>query len=317
MKTSVNTKLLSAFLLVLAAASSRVDAQEENERLGSSIPLENTIMNRDVAFRWRGEIQDSEDNNSLISEDPSLAYYPQRMYATELKMFMVNGATASAMYDEWQNDQGLDVFRASGGVGVPVGEAWRVDGRATYFDRENYPDTQFYYLSAGRPVGDFYTYSQYRLSLDGKNENNGFTQGHQVSEYLSWNPTKTFRLGGQGAYCKKENDDDSGYARVFTSISFFDYWTSLRLEVLDYESRFYADYREYKAYLYQKITTATLLRFQYRYYTDDQDRRSHGPGVKVIHFFGPRVCGQVGYVRYTQQEGPDFDSFLAGMSVIF
>jgi hypothetical protein len=310
-------KRIGLVLLALAATSLQVTAQEENERLSSNIPLENSIANRDVAVRWRAEVQDTEDNSGLISEDPALAYYPRRMYTTELKMFTVKGATASAMYDEWVNDQGLDVFRTSGGVGVPVGEAWRVDGKASYFDREGYPDTQFYYLSAGRPVGNFYTYTQYRLSLDGKNENNEFIQGHQGSEYLSWTPIKTFRLGGQGAYCNKENEDDSAFGRLFTAMSFFDYQTAIRLEVLDYESRLYTDYREYKAYLYQKLTTATLLRFQYRYYSDDAHQESHGPGVKVIHYFCPRICGQLGYVHYTQREGPDFDSFLGGMSVIF
>ena len=292
-------------------------AQEENERLGAGIPLENSIANRDVAFRWRWEVQDTEDSHELISENPSMAYYPRRMYTTELKMFEINGATASGMYDNWVNDQGLDVFRASGGFGFPAGEDWRIDAKGTYFDREELPDTQYYYLSAGRPLGKFYTYSSYRYSVDGKDISNGITQGHQASEYLSWMPVKTFRLGGQVAYCKKENGDDATYGRLFSTISFFDYRTSFRVEAFDYESLLYADYREYKAYLYQKLTSATMVRLQYRYYTDSESRESHAPGIKLMHFFSPRVEGHVGYVYYTQRVGVDFDSYLAGMSVIF
>jgi hypothetical protein len=303
-------------VLMLALVACHAGAQEENERLSSSTPLENSIANRDTAFRWRWAIQDSQDAEGALEEDPTLALFPARLYATELKMFRVNGATAFVMHDQWQNDQDLDVFRTSGGIGVPVGD-WRVEAKATYFDRETYNDTQFYYLSAGRPLGNFYTYSQYRLSLDGKTADNEVITGNQLSEYLSWTPTKTFRLGAQGAYGEKDNDDAAGYVRVFTAKSFFDYRTSIRVEALDYESRLYPDYQEVKAYLYQKLTPSTLTRLSYRYYNDDQSRESHGPGVKLIRFFGPRVACHVGYVRYLGEDGLDFDSYSGGMNVIF
>jgi hypothetical protein len=303
-----------AALAIIAVPCSR--AQEENERLSASTPLENSIAHRDVAFRWRWEVQDTHDSQGALDADPSLALYPTRMVSSELKMFTVNGATAFGMYDQWQNDQDLDVFRASAGAGIPLGE-WRVDAKATYFDRETYNDTQYYYLSAGRPVGDFYTYSQYRLSLDGKNVNNGFVSGNQLSEYLSWTPVKSFRLGVQGACCAKENDDDSGYLRVFTARSFFDYATSVRLEALQYESRLYPDYREVKGYLYQRLNAVTLARLSYRHYADNRHNESHGPGLKVIYFLSPRVACHLGYVRYIRRNGPDFDSFLGGMNVIF
>jgi hypothetical protein len=316
MTTFPQRTFIGAFLAICAAAG-WVDAQEENERLGSGIPLENSIVNRDTAFRWRWEVQDSEDNHDLLSEDPALASYPQQLYTTEMKMFRVNGASAFGMYDLWQNDQDLDVFRASGGFGFPAGESWRIDLKGTYLDRETIPDTQYYYFSAGRPLGQFYTYSQYRYSSDGRDINNGISQGHQLSEYLSWNPIKTFRLGGQVAYCIKENGDDAAYGRIFTAASFFDYSTTVRLEVFDYESLLYTDYREYKAYLYQKLSSSSLIRLQYRYYNDSESRESHGPGVKLMHFFSSRVEGHIGYVRYSQSEGTDFDSFLAGMSLVF
>ena len=304
------------FALTLLCVAPQASAQEEDERLSSNTPLENAIANRDIAFRWRWEIQDTEESGDVLGEDPALALYPTRMYSSELKMFTVKGGTAFVMHDQWQNDQGLDVFRTSGGVGVPAGD-WRLEAKATYFDRETYNDTRYYYLSAGRPAGNFYTYTQYRLSLDGKTVNNDFVAGHQINEYLSWKPTKTFRLGGQGAYCVKENDDDSSYIRLFFTKSFFDYNTAVRVDAMQYDSRLYTDYLEVKSYLYQKLSPAALLRFGYRYYHDDQHRESHGPGVKLIYFFSPRIACSIAYTRYTRKDGPDFDSYMGGMNVIF
>lgn len=315
--TSLSSKTTTGLaLLILALSTSWVAAQEENERLASSIPLEASIAGRDVAYRWRWEVQDTE-GSTLVEEDPALAYYPARMVTTELKALGVNGGTAFIAHDQWRNDQNLDVFRSSVGGGFPVGDNWRLDLKGSYFDKEDFYDSQYYYLAAGRSFGNFYFYPSYRLSLEGKTPDNGFIQGHQLNQYLSWNPTKTFRMGVQGGYCKKENDDDAGYVRVFLSKSLFDYGTSVRLEALDYESKLYANYREYRTFLYQKLNVSTLARVGYRYYTDDMGHYSHGPGVKLIHFFSPRVSAHIGYVHYVQGAGIEFDSYLAGMNVIF
>jgi hypothetical protein len=302
--------------LMAALAAGPVAAQEETERLSSGIPLENRIAGRDLAFRWRWEVQDSEESMGPLDEDPTLARYPTRLYTSELKMFLENGVTAFVMVDQWENHQDLDVSRTSGGFGIPV-EGWRVEGKAAYSAQGTYNDNQFYYLSLGRPLGAFYTYTQYRLSLEGQSDNSGYITSHQLNEYVSWTPVKTFRLGAQGGYCEKENRDDSGYIRVFSTRSFFNYRTALRVEALCYESRLNPDYREVKSYLYQKLTDSTLLRLGYRYYGDDDSQESHGPGVKLIHFFGPRIACHVGYLRYVSPDGPDFDSVLGGMNVIF
>jgi len=303
-------------LAALAAAVPWARAQEENERLASNIPLECSVVDRDIAYRLRWEVQDTE-GSTVVDENPNLAYYPQQMFTAELKALGVNGGTAFISHDQWRNNQDLDVFRASGGGGFAVGDQWRIDLKGSYYDREDFYDTQYYYLAAGRPIGPFYTFTQYRLSMEGKTTDNSFIPGHQLNQYLSWAPAKTFRMGVQGGYCKKENDDDSSYERFFLNQAFFNYRTSVRLDAMIYQSRLYADYQESRAFIYQTLTDRTMLRVGYRYYSDDWGRYSYGPGAKIIHFFSPRVSAHIGCVRYVQGDDLDFNSFLAGMSVLF
>ena len=304
------------YLLALATAASSVLAQEENERLAAGIPLEVSIVNRDIAYRWRWEILSTADDKDVLDQNPGLASFPAQMYTTELKALGINGQTATIMYDRWKNSQEGDVTRVSGGLGFSVTEDWRVDIKTTYVDREAMYDSFYYYLLAGRSIGKFYTYSQLRLSTDYDVPVDGFVLGYQVSEYLSWRPVPTFRIGAQAGVCQKENYDDSFSLRAFMTKAFFDYRTSVRLEATDSESPLFADYREYRAFVYQKLRHDTLLRLSYRYYTDDRRRDSYAPGFKLIYFFSPKVSCHIGYIRYNRGDVIDIDCYQVGMNVL-
>jgi len=305
------------YLLAIAMAASWVFAQEENERLAAGIPLEVSIVNRDMAYRWRWEIQSTIDGEDVIDQNPGLANFPAQMYTTELRMLGIDGETGFIMYDRWENALHGGASRISGGIGIPVTENWQVETKSTYVNREATYDSYYYYLLAGRSIGRFYTSSQFRFSMDDGVPADRSVLGYQLSEYLSWKPFPAFRMGTQVGDCQKENRDDSFFWRVFLAKAFFDYRTSVRLEALDSESSLFADYREYRAFVYQKLRTDLLLRLGYRYYTDERHRDSNAPGFKLIYFFSPKLSCHIGYIRYNQHDLLDFDSYQAGMNVLF
>jgi len=304
-------------------SASRALAQGD-EGLGEEEFRENSIVGRDLAFRFRYETQFSEDDGDLIDQSPDYARFPATINSAEAKLFQSSGASYSGTYSLWDNDQGLDSSRWSWKARLPItttdftdftdvpphislayryqeGDASNLAWQAWQVGYDTYP-TKTVYLSL-----------QYRYSVLG-----GETSGHQVTEYMTWTHGKTLRIGEQVALSKTEGGEGvtPWYARLFTTVFLIEKWTSVRLEARHYQSDDDYSYEDYKTYLYQKIGRHSLLRLDYRYFLDRDGLDSNAVGLKLKHYLTPRFSVHVGYRYYEHSEGLTFDTYYAGLSLL-
>lgn len=292
----------------------RTAAQEEDETLVEGVPLENAVVGRALAVRLRAEMQFTEDDDDIIDQNINYKRFPAKMYAGEIKLFQKDRFTFGVADEVWKNAQDLSVDRWGWNTRVPLGKIWRMTLKYKRWDEQDGPDKNYHYAGLSRFVGKkIYSYTQYRHTTEGGDE-----IGHQLSQYISWNPEKRLRMGGQGAFSRES--DSSGmkpwYARLFTTIFLIEDLTSLRLEAQHYESAADLTYEEYTSYLYQKLGSQSLLRLDCRYYHDNSDLTSYAWGIKAKRYFSPRVSAHIGYRWYDHSEGTDFDTVFAGASVL-
>jgi hypothetical protein len=303
-------------------------AQDTDEALFEGVPRENAVVDRDLALRLRFEAQVTDDSDELIDTDIAYARYPSRMYSGEAKLFDSSRATISTTYALWENDQDME-GRSWG---------WRVrwpmfTERQTVYDsnvsssflslqyrfqedpESSENDLHNYYAGVDRSFENgIYAYLQYRYTSQG-----GESTSHQLYEYLSWKPWDGSRIGQVAAATRQDGAGDSftpWYVRLFAACFLVDDWTSLRLEARHYQSTDDLSYQEYKAFLYQKLTPRGWIRFSYRHYMDSEEISSDAWGIKYKFVLSPRASAHIGYRYYDQSEGLDFDTYVAGISLL-
>jgi hypothetical protein len=297
---------------VFLAAS--VLAQDDEILASGGKPLENQIVDRELAVRLRLEARGTQDSEGLVDEAPALRFSPQQMYAGELKLFHSSRATLAGSYEYWLNDQDMQDRRLGAALGVPLGESWIARVRFFNLDQTDVGTYRFYYAGAGGMLGKVYSFSQYRYETPAT----GSTNLHQVYQYFSFTAGNRFRGGAKGAY----EIDDAGarrswYTGGFGSLALLQDWTTLRYEGLVGEYTGFRHYQEHRVYLYQRVGSRLLVRPEYRYYRDNQDVDSNAYGIKLIYYFSPAVDFHVGYRRYTQSEGAGLNTVMAGLGIIF
>ncbi len=279
-------------------------------------PLENAAVDRSVALRLRAEVQLTEDDDDLLREDVTYKRFPSRIYFAEGKLFQQDRVTVSTDYARWRNQQDLDIGRLSGNLRLPFGES-RMSHLTLKFrklENEGSDDVNYGYAGVGRSFGEnLYTFVDYRHGSRG-----GETIGDQLSGYCSWKPTGRLRIGSQGAVNRAGQADgpEPWFVRVFATVFPVKDLTSIRVDAQRYDTDSALSYTEYNGYLYQKIGSRSFVRFNYRYYRDTGDRSSHAYGAKVQRYFSPRVASHIGYRIYDHQQGADFQTVFAGISLL-
>lgn len=309
--------VILAFAALLFAAGPAFPQAEEAARAGGQA-LENRITGRSVAFRLRAELQFTEDDDELVDQDPNYASFPTEIYSAEAKLFEAGGGKdITVNYSTWENDQGLDSRRWSWRFRGPLNST--AERRPYLSLRYNNIDDDiasyhYLYLGMDKLMGKcLYGQVQYRLA----SQDGNFT-GHQIDQYLSWQPTGRLRVGEQAAVSFNENSDDlrPAYGDLFATIFFIPERTALRLKYRHYESSDTLNYDEYNAYIYQKLTARSWLRLGYRFYDDSQDRDSNAYGTKLKYYFSDRFAAHAGYRLYDHSTQTDFDTAYGGFELI-
>ncbi len=290
-------------------------AQYEDELEADSQPVENSVAGRDLALRLRAEMQTTEDDSELVDHDISYARFPTTMYDGEAGLFQASGVSFIWSRSIWQNQQDLDSDRWSVKLGLPLPAGWKLSLKHRFTDDAGSAPWDQYYAGLGKTLAcGVYTYSQYRFS-----RSDGRTLGNQAYQYLSWKANNRIRISADGscAWYEGPPDTTAWHGRLFTTVFLVEDRTSLRTEGMLYRHSGGTDYEEYKAYLYQKLWSSTLLRLGYRYYTDDEGFSSQALSIKARHYFSPGLSAHVGYRYYMPDEGPNLNTIFAGMGVIF
>ena len=300
-------------------------AQADDELYVGDLPLQNAIVNRDIAVRLRAEIQLSEDNDEVIEDDPNYARFPTRLYSTEAKLFMSDRSAFKMSYMIWENDQNLLSRDVLTDLRVPLSvmDIYASTPSLSFLSLKfRHRETQgtdetfdYAYLGWDKTFGNgWYTFLHYRL---GRNSIGDVS--HQGYEYVTYKPTERLRLGELAAITKTEGSEDVGpwYVRLFASFFLIEDKTSVRLDGRYYESPPDFAFQDYNAYLYHKLGARSFVRLNYRYYADNDDLSSHAYGAKFKHYLSPRTAGHVGYRFYDHSEGTDFDTAYAGVQLLF
>ena len=293
-------------------------AQDDSQVLVEGRPAENAAVNRDIALRLRAEVQLSDDDDELVQQDPAYKLFPAHIYFGEAKLFQKDRLSFLANYAFWQNEQGLDVHRAGWELRLPFASSLPsyLTLRFRQYQLDKAQDLNYGYVGYGSmlPLG-FYIYGDYRAGAEG-----GRRQSDQASGYVSWKPTNRFRVGSQAAGGRSQDEGQPAihpwYVRLFATVFLREDITSLRMDAQHYDTGQDLAYEEYNAYLYQMVGTRSFVRLSYRYYDDNADLSSQAWGVKVQHYFSPRLSGHVGYRAYTHSEGLDLNTVYAGVSVL-
>ncbi len=300
---------------------SRAFAQDE---VAEGEFIENTIVGRNIAFRLSAETQFTEDDDELIGQDIKYAQFPTRLHQAEAKLYQSDGANFTATYALWKNDQGLDMSSWSWRMRIPVTTTDFTD----FTDMP--PHLNLGYRrqegAGGNPAMN-YLYAGYdkfltkALFFSGQYSyvsSEGQFYGHQLTEYVSWKPSNRWRIGENAGISKKEGADDltPWYARLFGAVFLVEKLTALRLEARHYQASEDLSFQDYNAYLYQKIGSRSVVRFNYRFYHDSEDLYSNAVGVKFKHYFSARLWAYAGYRYYDHSTGTDFDTFFAGIGML-
>lgn len=310
--------ILSYTLVVVLGAARIVLGQAEDEAQQGKRALETLIVDRMWALRLRAELQFTADDDELIDQDTSYASMPTELYTVGAKFYENrSGVDYTLQWSTWENEQGLSSIRWSWRLRAAVtgGECpTRVALKYSLIDDD---DSRYHYLylSADKTLRKgVYGIIQYRTTLD--DEEGG--EGHQLYEYVSWMPTSRFRIGQQGAVSHTEGGTDMrpAYSDLFSTIFLLPGKTSLRLKIRHYDSTEDFNYQEYHSYLYQRVMRSAWLRFSYRFYEDNESRRSHTYGIKAKHFFSARGAVHVGYRYYEHSEDADFGTAFIGGELV-
>ncbi len=301
---------------------------EDDENLLDGRPIENVIVERDVAIRFRAELKFTEDGENLLDNDPAYHKYPSEILQSQVKLFHRSSSSLGVSYLSWSNPQDLDMTSVGISGRTPISRNWRMALKYKHLVREDDYARDYYYLGFSRSLAKgLYSYTQYRYSMKTTeqeeiedvattNESDEVETSHQLSEYLSWTCNRRFRMGGQAAYTQREEGDDVWYAKLFTSTYLIQNKLSLRLQARHYRGSGDFSYNEYKSYLYQRLNKKALLRLSYRIYEDSNEHDSNAWGMKFKGFFSKRASAHVGYRKYTHSEGADFDTVFAGISLL-
>jgi len=301
-------------LAVTLAAARNVLGQAEDEAQQGKRTLETLIVDRMWALRLRAELQFTADDDELIDQDTSYASLPTELYTVGAKFYENrSGVDYNLQWSTWENEQGLDAIRWSWRLRAAVTGGECPTRLALKYSLIDDNDTRYHYLylSADKTIAKgVYGLVQYRATLD--DEEGG--EGHQLYEYISWMLTDRFRVGQQGAICHNEGGTDvrPAYSDLFSTLFLVPEKTSLRLKIRHYDSTEDFNYREYHAYLYQKVTPAAWIRLSYRFYEDNDSHESHAYGIKAKRFFTARGAVHIGYRFYEHSDEADFGTAFVG-----
>ncbi|MFC1499177.1 hypothetical protein ACFLS1_12015 [Verrucomicrobiota bacterium] len=308
--------ILFIFFMMLAQG---LYAQDESESLlVGGRPLENVIVDRDLAFRLRAELRLTDDDD-VIDDDVNYSRFPSRMYSSSAAVFQDNGLKVSATYSLWENNQDMETHRWGWGVRVPLNNTFKMYVKYNEVKEKQKDDEledlkkHYSYIAGSFSRGSFYNYTQYRYRTEANNANS-----HQIYEYVSWRFKNSLLLGGYAAISKELERDDSWYVSVFSTIPIIKkFGTYLRVKSLHYEYSSDLQWEKYEVFLYQKILGQSLLRLGYRFYQDSDDLFSNGYGIKLKHYFSPKFSTHIGYRFYDHSEDVDLDTAYTGFSLLF
>lgn len=314
---SVLPAVAAAWFLLAPVYLTFGQADDESDVPGGTY-LDNTIVGRDYALRLSAEVQFTDEDNALLSDDPAYLQFPTRMYAAEARLSCKNGLMFAGMHDTWSNQQGLDVGRWVLTGRYPLDDAWRLAWMMRVSEGDNASDANkdYHYLALSKAFkNSLYMYSQYRYGSEG-----GSNDTHQASLYMTYNPFTSVRLGGQitvtGDF-SAERQSSYQLGKVFVTFYAWQDRTSIRLLTQYYRGESGFRYNEYESSLYQRLDSKTFIRLDLRYYDDTSDLASFAWGVKLKRHFTPRFSADIGYRSYDHNTGPDFDSIYGGAEVLF
>ncbi|MBA4388592.1 MAG: hypothetical protein C0404_11460 [Verrucomicrobia bacterium] len=321
-----------AIVLALCLSSTMVRAQESDLLTIDGVPVENAVVDRDVAVRLRAEVQLTEDRQDLINDDINYARFPSSIYWGEIKFFQSDMASVSASYSSWKNRQGMNEGQYSWYARIPVTKTETTvydkfeGGSASYLnfsytrrqdDNTNDLVSSRDYWSAGFEKNfdsGVYASLLYRISrADGEISN------HQLTEYVSWRYSDRLRIGEDAAASIDTETGDAGpwYARLFGVYFLVENKTSLRMDVRYFKiPGSELDYKEVNSYLYQRLGSSTFVRLNYRFYHDNQGFESSAYGVKLQHYFSSRIAAHVAYRYYDHSEDTVFDTYYGGLEIL-
>jgi hypothetical protein len=285
--------------------------------------VENAVAGRSIAIRLRGEAQFSDSEMSLIEQDANYAAYPLTIYNSEIKFIQDDGASVRMAYLRWRNDQGLNMGLWQWKFRFPLQSSdfrdvtesppfvsiscWSQNGHASI------PQMTYWYLGIDKTTqNDVFMLLQYRSTVQDGNVN-----GHELYEYVSWKASDRLNFGELAA--GDRNQDTSGispwYASVFGTVFLVPDMTSLRLDGWYFDSESIT-YQQTDAYLTQRIGKRTEVRLSWRFYHDNNDLNANAMGIKLKHYFSPRINAHIGYRYYDHSESVNLKSFFGGFSVI-
>jgi len=311
-KRSYPSLWLLSILLSGVTSTDWARAQEYEDILLDGQPLENVIAGRDWAYRLRLEVQSSDDDRELLEEDIAFQRFPSLMYSGEMTAFHASSLTIRGHSEYIRSDQGYDTRRVGMSTAIPLGDTRRLRLKLSETRSEEGNSTQFLYAGISRTLGaTVYAYSRYRHTV-----REGTTAGQQVYQFLSWTPTRALYVTLNGAH-SWTSPYRSWYARATATALLLQESVALRLEIEHDESTARPHSQQYQVLLYRRILQGTWVNVSYRFYEDDPGFRSHAYGVKLRHFFSPRLSGHVGFRHHDHNSIASLDTVLGGVSVVF
>lgn len=237
------------------------------------------------------------------------------MFAGEAKVSQANKLYFTTSYESWNNPQDLQASLLGWTILSPVTETQKFIVKYKKWKIQDASDRNYFYAGINGFLGKVYSSLLYRYATTAGDQRSG---EHQLSEYLSWAPSKRLRFGTQVAVSKSEESNlDPWYARFFNTIFLVEDWTSVRTEYQHYKYVTDNSFDEVKTHLYQRIGSKSLVRVGIRYCKTNTDITSLSPDIKLKHYFSPRFSSHVGYRYYRHNEGADFNTYVVGMGLVF
>jgi len=308
--------LLAAAVFFIPPPGPGLAQEEEDDALVRGVPLENVIVDRATAYRFRAEYQTTGDDDDLIDSDPAYSRFPSRMFDSELRIFQSDKLSIAGSYSIWENDQEMDDASWGWKMKTPVARNWWFTLRYRHRQSTAHAgDKDYIYARMSRSFkNNIYSSTQFNLT-----SRNGETDSAHVSEYLSWHCNARCRVGAKVLAAHTESSSKSigpWYIQLFSSCYIVPDVTSLLLDARHYESSGDLDYQEVNAHLYQRLGAGSFVKLSYRLYDDNDDLSSHAWGVKLKHYFSARFSAHAGYRFYNHSAGPDLDTFIGGIGLL-
>ena len=288
-------------------------AQEEELLTGGREPLETRIVERDWALRLRLEASVTDDREDLLREDPAYRAVAHRIQAYELRTIASGGATVSVWSEQWDTRQDLGSYRRGAAVSVPLVGSWYTRIRLSHWEQENDANRHYWYYG----VGGFLYRGIFVFSEYSRESVKGFPMCQGYSQYVSGSVHPHLHLGvtvsGREGYDDRNTWSGSGFATLLVHPD----WTTVRLDGSVGGGRGITDYSEITLVCYQKVTDRLIVKPSFRHYADDADRESQAFGLTLLAYLSSALDVQCGYRYYSQNRGGDFDTFTAGLSLVF